>query len=62
MRMGIVVNKNYLAGGFKPGFHAKINYGFLDLVIVKDSRGLEFLTSLINIKTEDHSDNLNIIY
>ncbi|MGZ5490041.1 MAG: hypothetical protein ACXWE7_11465 [Nitrososphaeraceae archaeon] len=39
-----------------------MNDGLLDLVIVKDSGSLKFLTGLIDIKMEDHSDNPNIIY
>ncbi len=62
MTMAIVANGRYLAGGFQPPYNAKINDGLLDLVIVKDSGSLKFLTGLIDIKMEDHSDNPNIIY
>ena len=62
MTMVIVANGRYLAGGFQPAYNAKINDGLLDLVIVKDSGSLKFLTGLIDIKMEDQSDNPNIIY
>jgi diacylglycerol kinase (ATP) len=62
MTMAIVANGSYIAGGFQPAYNAKINDGFLDLVIVNDSGSLKFLTSLIDIKTEDHSGKTHIIY
>lgn len=62
MTMAIVANGSYIAGGFQPAYNAKINDGFLDLVIVNDSGSLKFLTSLIDIKMEDHSDKTHIIY
>jgi YegS/Rv2252/BmrU family lipid kinase len=62
MTMAIVANGIYLAGGFRPAYNAKINDGLLDLVMVKDSGSLKFLSSLIDIKKEDHSDKQNIIY
>lgn len=62
MTMAIVANGIYLAGGFRPAYNAKINDGLLDLVIVKDSGSFKFLSSLIDIKMEDHSDKQNIIY
>jgi diacylglycerol kinase (ATP) len=60
--MAIVANGSYIAGGFQPAYDAKINDGLLDLVIVNDSGSLKFLTSLIDIKMEDHSDKTHIIY
>lgn len=62
MTMAIVANGRYLAGRFQPAYNAKINDGLLDLVIVKDSGSLKFLTGLMDINMEDHSDNPNIIY
>ena len=62
MTMAIVANGSYIAGGFQPAYNAKITDGFLDLVIVNDSGSLKFLTSLIDIKKEEHSDKTHIIY
>ena len=62
MTMAIVANGSYIAGGFQPAYNAKITDGFLDLVIVNDSGSLKFLTSLIDIKRENHSDKTNLIY
>lgn len=62
MTMAIVANGIYLAGGFRPAYNAKINDGLLDLVIIKDSGSFKFLSSLIDVKMEDHSDKQNIIY
>ena len=62
MTMAIVANGLYLAGGFRPAYHAKINDGLLDFVMVKDSGSFKFLNSLIDIKIEDHSDKQNVIY
>lgn len=58
----IVANCLYLAGGFHPAYNAKINDGFLDLVMLNDSGSFKFLNSLMDIKMEDHSDKQNIIY
>jgi diacylglycerol kinase family enzyme len=60
--MAIVANGSYIAGGFQPAYKAKNSDGFLDIVIVNDSGSLKFLTSLIDIKMEDHSVKANIIY
>jgi diacylglycerol kinase family enzyme len=62
MTMAIVANGSYIAGEFQPAYKAKNSDGFLDIVIVNDSGSLKFLTSLIDIKMEDHSDKANIIY
>jgi diacylglycerol kinase family enzyme len=62
MTMAIVTNGIYLAGGFRPAYNAKINDGLLDLVMIKDSGSFKFLSSLIDVKMEDHSDKQNIIY
>ena len=62
MTMAIVANGRYIAGGFQPAYNAKISDGFLDLVIVNDSGSLKFLTSLIDIKMEDHYNKSNIVY
>ena len=62
MTMAIVANGRYIAGGFQPAYNAKISDGFLDLVIVNNSGSLKFLTSLIDIKMEDHYDKSNIVY
>lgn len=60
--MAIVANGIYLAGDFRPAYNAKINDGLLDLVMIKDSGSFKFLSSLIDVKMEDHSDKQNIIY
>lgn len=47
MTMAIIVNETYIAGGFQPVYKAKINDGFIDLVIIPYSSSFKFLKSLI---------------
>ena len=57
--MAIIVNERYIAGGFQPVYKAKINDGFIDLVIIPYSSSFKFLKSLIK-KKELHSYKTHI--
>jgi len=60
--MCIISNGKYLGGSFKVAPQAQIDHGFLDIIIVKNSRSFKMLKELITMKNRVHYEKRNILY
>jgi diacylglycerol kinase (ATP) len=62
IKMGVIANGKFLGGGFMAAPEASFSDGLLDVVVLRDSGSLKMLDKLVNIKTGNYTDEVDVIY